>query len=186
MKRSRYVAPIIALALLASCLHSSNLGAQGNRDPLRAALAKRIDEAKQGTGGVIGLLTPEGRSFATYGRISLGGQEAAPDTIFEIGSIAKVLTAFLLADMVERGEVALDDPVQKYLPASVTVPSYRGKQISLVDLATQTSGLPRDALKFDPDRDYNPYVDYGATDLYSFLERVRLERDPGSKYEYSN
>ena len=83
-------------------------------------MAKRIDEGKQGTGAVVGLLTPEGRSFATYGRISLGGQEATPDTIFEIGSITKVFTAFLLADMVERGEVVLNDPVRKFLPTSVT------------------------------------------------------------------
>ncbi len=77
------------------------------------------------------------------------GPAAGPDTVAEIGSLGKLFTAFLLADMVERGEVALNDPVQKYLPASVKVPSRGGKQILLVDLATHFSGLPRDSVEVD-------------------------------------
>ena len=65
------------------------------------------------------------------------------DTVFEIGSITKVFTALLLQDMVERGEMKLDDPVQKYLPASVHMPTYKGKPITLLHLATHTSSLPK-------------------------------------------
>jgi serine-type D-Ala-D-Ala carboxypeptidase/endopeptidase len=166
---------------------SSNLRAQNSPDPLRSAMAKRIDEAMHGTAAVVGLLTPEGRSFASYGRVSIGGRESDADTIFEIGSITKVFTAFLFADMLERGEVALDDPVRKYLPTFVKVPSRRGREISLVDLATHTSGLRRNSVEVDPlKRDDSPYAGYAARDLYAFLERSRLERDPGSQWEYSN
>jgi serine-type D-Ala-D-Ala carboxypeptidase/endopeptidase len=186
MGRNRYVAPVLALTLIAICAHPSYLAGQADRDPLRSAMAKRIDERKQGTGAVVGLLTSQGRSFATYGHISLGGPEATPDTVFEIGSITKVFTALLLADMVERGEVLLNDPVRKFLPASVTVPSRGGKQITLVDLATQTSGLPRDSLKVDLDSPTSAYAGYTAPQLYAFVGGYRLERDPGSKYEYSN
>jgi len=157
-----------------------------DRDPVRSALAKRIDEATQGTGAVVGLLTPEGRSFAAYGRASVDGQEVTAATIFEIGSITKVFTGFLLADMVERGEVGLDDSARKYLPPSVTVPSRSGREISLVDLATHTSGLPRDSVEVDLNNDHSPYATYAASDLYAFLGRYRLDRDPGSKSEYSN
>jgi CubicO group peptidase (beta-lactamase class C family) len=149
-------------------------------------MVKRIDEGRQGTGAVVGLLTPEGRSFSTYGRINLGGPEVTPDTVFEIGSITKVFTALLLADMVERGEVRLDDPVRRFLPASVTVPSRGGKEITLVDLATQTSGLPRDSVEVDLNSETSPYAQYTARELYAFVGSYRLERDPGSKYEYSN
>src|SRR5687767_9756903 len=114
MERNRFLALALALALVAICVHPTYLAGQAYRDPLRSAMAKRIDEGKQGTGAVVGLLTPQGRSFSTYGRMSLGGPEATPDTVFEIGSITKVFTAFLLADMVERGEVRLDDPVRKF------------------------------------------------------------------------
>ena len=185
MKRNGFVAPILALTLVVIA-YTSKPTAQADRDPLRAAMAKRIDEGKQGTGAVVGLLTPEGRSFATYGRTSLGGPEATPDTVFEIGSITKVFTAFLLADMVERGEVVLNDPVRKFLPASVSIPSWRGKEITLVDLATQTSGLPRDSVKVDLNSETSAYAEYTASELYKFLGSYRLEREPGSKYEYSN
>jgi CubicO group peptidase (beta-lactamase class C family) len=186
MKRNRCVAPILALVLTTICAHPSKLAGQANRDALRLAMAKRIDEAKQGTGAVVGLITPQGKSFATYGRVSLEGPEATPDTIFEIGSITKVFTSFLLGDMVERGEVMLDDPVRRFLPSSVTMPSRNGKQITLVDLATQTSGLPRDSVKVDLTATTSPYADYSANQLYAFLRSIRLDRDPGSKYEYSN
>ena len=156
------------------------------QDAVRAALIGRIDQAKHGTGALVGLLTPQGRSFAVYGRVRIDGPPATPDTIVEIGSIGKVFTAFLLANMVERGEVALDDPVGKYLPATVTVPSFQGKAMTLADLATHTSGLPRDSVPVDLESDRSPYEGYTAEQLYAFLGRFRLERAPGSKWEYSN
>ena len=114
---------VLASFLIAGwAFHPSSLGAQGD-DPLRVALAQRVDTTKQGTGVVVGLLTPEGRSFAAYGRVSLDGPAVGPNTVAETGALGKLLTAFLLADMVERGEVALNDPVRKYLPASVKIPS---------------------------------------------------------------
>ena len=70
------------------------------------------------------------------------------DSVFEVGSISKVFTAILLADMIERGEVRLDDPVSKYLPAPVTVPRRNGREITLKDLTTHSSGLPREPGNF--------------------------------------
>ncbi|HTI03760.1 MAG TPA: serine hydrolase, partial [Gemmatimonadales bacterium] len=110
----------------------------------------------------------------------------AGTAVFEIGSITKVFTASVLADMVARGEVRLDDPVAKYLPASVHVPSYGGKQITLVDLATQSSGLPRLPTNFAPRDSTNPYADYTVAQLYAFLSSYQLPRDVGATYEYSN
>jgi CubicO group peptidase (beta-lactamase class C family) len=90
------------------------------------------------------VLTPAGQRFVTWGRESLAnGRAVTPDTVFEIGSITKVFTALLLADMARRGEVKLDDPVARHLPADFRVPEVHGRQITLADLATHTSGLPR-------------------------------------------
>jgi CubicO group peptidase (beta-lactamase class C family) len=107
------------------------------------------------------------------------------DTIFEIGSIGKVFTALLLADMARRGEVALDDPVAKYLPG-IRMPERDGRAITLEHLATHTSGLPRLPTNFAPRDPSNPYADYSVAQLYEFLSGYELTREAGSHYQYSN
>jgi CubicO group peptidase (beta-lactamase class C family) len=88
--------------------------------------------------------------------------------------------------MVRRGEVKLTDPVAKLLPPEVSVPSRNGRQITLLDLATHSSGLPREATNL-PSKDINkPYAGYTAARLYAFLHAYRLPRNPGAKSEYSN
>ena len=88
--------------------------------------------------------------------------------------------------MVRRGEVKLEDPISKYLPAAVRVPSKNGKQITLLDLATQTSGLPRLPGNMAPKDPKNPYADYSVEQMYDFLSHYELTREIGEKYEYSN
>ena len=68
------------------------------------------------------------------------------DTVFEIGSTTRVPTSLLLADMVRHGEVALTDPVSKYLPKGVKMPERSGRFITLEDLARHRSGLPEVAI----------------------------------------
>ena len=114
------------------------------------------------------------------------GKPLGADSYFEIGSITKVFTNILLADMVLKGEVALDDPVAKYLPAGVTMPSRNGKVITLLDLATASSGLPSLPTNLKPADEHNPYADYTVAQLYAFLSSYTLPRDPGTRYEYSN
>lgn len=88
--------------------------------------------------------------------------------------------------MAQRGEVKLDDPIQKYLPPTVKMPERGGKQITLIDLATHTSGLPRMPDNFRPKDPSRPYADYTVDALYSFLSSYELRRDIGIKYVYSN
>ena len=163
----------------------SALSAGAQDDALRGALRNRVDEARRGTGAVVGVLTPAGRSFITYGRVSAQGATPNAETLFEIGSITKVFSGLLLADMVERREVALDDPVRKYLPESVKMPSRNGREITLADLTTHTSGLPRIPSNMNPSDLENPYAKYGPAELYAFLSSYTLTRDPGA-WEYSN
>jgi len=150
---------------------------------VRALLTARVetfpDSGKHGTGIVVGLLDATGRRRI----IALGVDSNA---VFEIGSITKTFTASILADMVARGEVRLDDPVAKYLPDSAHVPSRNSKQITLVDLATQSSGLPRLPSNLAPRDPSNPYADYSVQQLYTFLAGYQLTRDIGATYEYSN
>ncbi|HEY5048727.1 MAG TPA: serine hydrolase [Rhizomicrobium sp.] len=151
-------------------------------------LQVRVDLQKAATGIVVGIAEPTGNRIVAYGTRGLKDKTpVSGDTVYDIGSITKVFTALLLADMVQRHDVALDEPVQELLPAGrVTIPTYEGKQISLADLATQTSGLPlrpANLVSKDPD---NKYAGYTVADLYAFLSSYRLTRAPGSQYEYSN
>lgn len=142
-------------------------------------LIKCVDEQKRAPGIAIGWIDKNGANVLARGDVNT-------NSIFEIGSITKVFTSLLLQDMADHGEVSLDDPVAKYLPASVSVPSRNGKQITLRQLATHTSGLPRLPANLSPADDENPYADYTVANLYEFLSTCKLRRDPGAKSEYSN
>jgi CubicO group peptidase (beta-lactamase class C family) len=88
--------------------------------------------------------------------------------------------------MVARGEVRLDQPVADLLPKGTRVPSRNGRQITLGDLSSQISGLPRLPENMAPKDSSNPYADYSVAMLYDFLSHYELPRDPGTRYEYSN
>jgi serine-type D-Ala-D-Ala carboxypeptidase/endopeptidase len=154
---------------------------------IRAILINRIDVQKQGIGIVVGIIEPHKRRVVVYGSLEKGDPRSLDgDTLFEIGSITKVFTALIAADMAQRDELRLDDPIAKYLPTNVKVPERQGRQITLIDLATHTSGLPRMPENFHPKDPNNPYADYSLDALYSFLSSHELRRDIGIKYVYSN
>jgi serine-type D-Ala-D-Ala carboxypeptidase/endopeptidase len=150
-------------------------------------LVNRVAEAKKAVGIVAATIGPDGRHITAYGQVEKD-HPGVPDgdTIYEIGSISKVFTSLLLADMIERGEVTADTPVAKLLPATVRVPERGGKQITLLDLSMQVSGLPRLPSNLKPADFTNPYADYTPAKLYEFLSGYQLKRDIGEKYEYSN
>jgi len=135
----------------------------------------------------LGVLEADGSTrIVTFGSAGPDALPLSPRSVYEIGSITKTFTGTLLADMVGRGEVSLDDPVSKYLPPEVTVPSYDGREITLLDLATHTSGLPRLPTGFIPRDMQNPYAEWTVETLYSWLSGHELRREPGSEFEYSN
>ncbi len=150
---------------------------------IEEAIAARI-APRDRQGIVVGVLEPEGRRIVAGG--PKDGEPFDGDTLFEIGSISKVFTALILADMANKGEVSLDDPAAKYLPEGATMPERGGKQITLRHLATHTSGLPRlpDNMPYGDLND--PYADYTEALMLDFLRRYQLPRDIGAKHEYSN
>ncbi|QCI62932.1 serine hydrolase [Phreatobacter stygius] len=155
---------------------------------IQAILTERIDVQKQSLGMVVGLVAPDGRRRIVAHGV-MASDDARPvgaDTLYEIGSVTKVFTALLLADMVRRGEAALADPLAKYLPGGVASPERGGRPITLADLATHTSGLPGLPEDFAPQDPGNPYADYSVAALYAFLSGHVLTRDIGTQYAYSN
>lgn len=147
-------------------------------------------DKKLSVGMVVGVIEGGRTHVFGFGREALGGDKL-PDgkTIYEIGSVTKVFTSLALADMAEEGLLRLDDPVQRDLPEEVKVPSHSGREITLEDLATHTSGLPRipgNLIAFAATHLHDPYANYKEKDLYDFLKTWKPSRDSGSKFDYSN
>jgi D-alanyl-D-alanine-carboxypeptidase/D-alanyl-D-alanine-endopeptidase len=107
-------------------------------------------------------------------------------TAFEIGSVTKTMTAALLAEFIARGEATLDDPIAKLLPPGTSVPSFRGREITIGDIVTHTSGLPSIPPQLHLTDMNNPYAAVTEPALLGALAATRLTRAPGSQWEYSN
>src|ERR687892_285308 len=133
---------------------------------------------------VVGVISPNGTQVSAYGNISKANNTTVDgNTIFNIGSLTKLFVGISLMDMVNQGLVRLDDPLEKYLPANVTVPTYQGHKITLEDLITHTSGLP-----YWPPGWCNPtcWNNYTTQEVYQFLSNSSLANKPGTKDDYSN
>jgi len=173
-------------ALLLGALLTAGAAAAGPAPlPASVAAAARSRVAAGEYPALVIAVVNNGKSHVyTFGKLA-GGKAPDADTVFEIGSVTKTFTATLLAEAVRSGRDTLDEPVAKLLP-DFSIPSRNGKHITLGNLAEQHSGLPRLPTNLQPSDPNNPYADYDAAKLKSFLAGYTLPRDPGSKYEYSN
>ena len=177
--------PLVAQqpAAPASAVRSNALASDAE---ILAIIKKRVDE-KRSAGIVIGVIDADGRSrVVAYGDPGPGQPALDGNSVFEIGSISKVFTSTVLAELVTEGKVRLEDPAQNYLPPGVRLPTRGDKVITLGNLAEQNSGLPRMPTNFKPANAANPYADYTVQQMYDFLSGYQLPRDPGSEFEYSN
>ena len=154
-------------------------------DPLASTVLARIGESEEPACVAVALVEDTTR-------FAFGCTKDAPSVVldrhslFEIGSITKAFTGILLADMVLKGEVSLDDPAAKHSRPGAKLPTRAGKEITLRDLATHTSGLPRLPPGMKPANPADPYADFDSDKLYEALERTQLESDIGTRYLYSN
>jgi CubicO group peptidase (beta-lactamase class C family) len=176
---------IVFLSILL-IVFSFRSAAEDFTNAIHAFLQRRVEVEKQDIGTVIGLVDDHGSRIISAGILDNGTDQGVNgDTVFEIGSITKTFTGLLLQDMVQRGQMRLDDPVSQYLPTSVKVPTCDGRQITLLHLATHTSGLPDVPDNLDPKRADNSRADYSFEKLDAFVSGFKLSRQPGAKYEYS-
>jgi CubicO group peptidase (beta-lactamase class C family) len=173
------------LCVVAAC---QNPGAAPNsRAHDIRSLARPVVEGEVAVGFVVGTLSEGEDWVGGFGETRLGSQEApGAQTLYEIGSITKVFTGVLLAGAVLRGEVNLEDPVNRFLPPEAQIPDHASGPVRLWHLTTHTSGLPRMPGNFKPANAADPYVDYSEADLFAALPKVKTLSPPGEKYAYSN
>ncbi|MEL6447070.1 MAG: serine hydrolase domain-containing protein [Pseudomonadota bacterium] len=114
--------------------------------------------------------------------------DAAPDaeTQFQIGSISKVYTNLLLAEMVARGKVRYDTTVAELAGDGQQFRNAAVGEITLEALATHTSGLPRMPANFRPSDPADPFASYSSTLLSQGLVISRAKQPLGDHYAYSN
>ena len=150
---------------------------------IRVLLSTRMQD--RGVGAVVGVISPTGQRVIAIGQS--GAQDGRPldgETVFQIGSVTKVFTGLLLADMSLRGEVGLEEHAVRLLPPGVRMP-LRGRPITLIDLSKHWSGLPSMPTNFSLGAEPDPYAAYSERQLYDFLSSYELPREPGQQV-YSN
>ena len=187
MKNNLRILVLFILILVSACAAEAKTG---NAESLKTEIDKIVQPLVEGNtniGVAVGVMVGDEKLVLGYGKVTFGvDRRPDGDTVYEIGSISKVFTGTLLAQLVREGKLKLDDPVEKLLLDSVQVPVYEKRKITLQDLSTHVSGLPRLPTNFAPKDWSNPYADYTVENLYDFLSNHKLRRKPGEKYEYSN
>ena len=153
-------------------------------DALQKMIVGKVDSGEYES-IFVGIITKNGTEQYHYGNTGEGEKPIDENTIFEVGSISKVFTSLILADMVANNEISLDDTIEKFLPENVETPTWNGDKITLLDLATHTSGLPR-MPNYPPNPDLDKEYEYDKEGLYEYLSDFQLSREIGSQYEYSN
>ncbi len=199
------LAVFVALSLpITSSLSPAALLAAGGRRQASAApavpadLAPAIDAidkivagefARDNLGSVTVGVVADGRLIWTrsYGDADMEKRlPATSDSVYRIGSITKQFTALMLLQLVEQGKVRLSDPVEKYFPE---VNQVRGRPtgappITLVQLATMTSGLDREPADLDTYLK-GPVAEWEKV-LMSALPQTKYAYEPDTHYFYSN
>ena len=153
-------------------------------DQIKKTIREKVDDGTYQS-VFVGIIDNDGVERYHYGTAAKGEDSIDKNTIFEIGSVTKIFTSLVLSDMVEKGELNLDDPIDNFLPESVRTPSFDGKSITLLDLSTHTSGLPM-MPNYPPNPDLDKKYDYSKDGIYEYLSDFVIHREIGSQYEYSN
>ena len=176
---------VICITILLS-VFPFRVGAEDFTNAIQAFLQHRGDLEKTQGAIVVGIVDEHGSSVISYGKLDNGtDHEVNGDTVFNIYSGTCVFTGLLLEDMIERGEMRLDDPVQKNLPKTVKMITHNGKQITLRHLLTETAGFPfmtENLEYFEPKRADNPFADFTVEEMDAFVSGYQLTSDPGSTH----
>lgn len=179
-RKTFYLTFLLLLGLIYS------LAAQPDMQSVQDHLQKLIDEEYL-QGASVAYIQPNGDvRYFSFGDSVRSGVQFDKNTIYEIGSVSKTFTTLILARMVQEDIVLLDTPIDAILPDTLDIPAYQGKKITLLDLATHTSGLPRLPSNLNPEDSLNPYASYSVPQMYKFLDQYELPGPPGTQLEYSN
>lgn len=187
------VGMLVGQVILASCYRQAVADSPPSWKERVDAVVTPYFEKKKMVGAMVGLLAADGsREFFGYGVTKADGPAPTAETIFEIGSISKTFTCLLLSQLVERKQAQLDDPVRTMLPSDWELPKRGEREITLLELATHTSGLPNNppnlvrALVLNPKIQLDPFAKFDEKQLRQALAESKLKDTATPPVEYSN
>ncbi|MFO7744138.1 MAG: serine hydrolase domain-containing protein [Psychroflexus sp.] len=173
---------IVLVALMA--VFGSVTQAQTFDDNTSQTLKNYISEFPNQTQFSVAIV--DGNETQFYGQVKFADAINQLDnsaSVFQIGSVTKVFTSTLLAQLVIEKEVRLTDSIQKYFSFSLNE-----KGITLEELSNHTSGLPRlpSNLNLASVNPQNPYKTYAEADLEYYLSTEMEVSSDEKTYQYSN
>jgi CubicO group peptidase (beta-lactamase class C family) len=185
---------VAVVSLLSALLTSLAMGQQKPPENLQPIIdqldttAAELVKDPNAASFTIGLVQKSGLVWTkSYGYADIANKKPAnADSVYRIGSITKQFTALMLLQLVRDGKVHFSDPVEKYFPEihQVTGEYKNAPPITLVQLATHTSGLDREPA------DTQTYVKGPVSDwvkiLISALPHTKYLYEPGTRFSYSN
>src|SRR6478672_10700828 len=182
-RRSAAVMTAVGLMALAAAIPSTPARAEPDAE-LRDLVTRHVQPLLLPPGGMAVALSIDGRTeFFNFGMADTARKQAmTSDALFNLASVGKVFTSTLLAQAVKRGEVALDDPVAKY----VTELQQDGdiRKVTLGQLASHTSGLHRVPQQYETWH----RGQYSLPDFIRYLNAWQADdgHTPGKQDIYSN
>nr|WP_318382443.1 D-alanyl-D-alanine-carboxypeptidase/endopeptidase AmpH [uncultured Enterobacter sp.] len=185
MKRCLLLSAMVC-ALNLSTVHA----AQPSPDPEFASdvvdrYANHIYFGSGATGMAMVVIDGNQRVFRSFGETRPGSNVRPQlDSVIRIASLSKLMTSEMLVKLLDQGTVKLNDPLSKYAPPGAVVPTYKGAPITLVNLATHTSALPREQPGGAAHRDV--FVWPTREQRWNWLSTATLKTTPGTQAAYSN
>ena len=135
---------------------------------------------------IVAKITKDQTIIQSFGALSNDINELADkNTFFEISSNSKSFLGTLAALMIDKGEIALKDPINNYLPDGVKMASFEDQDVTILDLLTHAAGLPMMPADYDVNDEVNPYKNYNRGDLWKSVNAFVPTRKSGDKWEYS-
>ena len=189
---------LVTIILLSSCENNLEID---DTLPLKEKIDQLIEPAVlygSPNAMIIGIIKDGEKYIYSYGNAGLGSGPPHSNTIFEIGSNTKTFAATIFSEFISEGLLSLDDSINQFFPEIATLPSYKGKNITLKHLVTHTSGLPREVYNFNIDPNI-VWSEFTNQDYYSFLNDISQQAYPfddftngnnlqylGTEFRYSN
>lgn len=148
------------------------------------ALGADLFQQSGSTGMVLVVVRDNQVFFRAYGETAPNSHQLpTQDSLLRLCSLTKIFTTDLLTKLVVNKTVRLDDTLQRYAPHGTVVPK-RVRPITLLELATHTSGLPRELGNAPPNTAHFTFPDYRTR--WRWLPNQRLRSTPGTAALYSN